>query len=90
MLPWSHGFWERWGHQGAAAARLGEAYLAGCAGRDGADRYREAFRLSRALAPVHHAAIWWHDVLPYLDNSLETAALLLFFLRRALEAHRRD
>jgi hypothetical protein len=90
MLPWSHGFWERWGHQGAAAARLGEAYLAGWAGRDGADRYRDAFRLSRALAPVHHAAIWWQDVLPYLDNSLETAALLPFFLRRALEANRRD
>ena len=89
MLPWSHGFWERWGHRSAAAARLGDAYLAGWAGREGGDRYREAFRLSRALAPLHHAAIWWHDVLPYLDSSLETAALLPFFLRRLLEANPR-
>ncbi len=89
MLPWSQGFWERWGHRSAAAARLGDAYLAGWAGREGGDRYREAFRLSRALAPLHHAAIWWHDVLPYLDSSLETAALLPFFLRRLLEANPR-
>jgi hypothetical protein len=88
MLPWSHGFWDRWGHRSAAAARVREAYLAGWAGREGAARYREAFELSHRLAPLHHAAIWWHDVLPHLCTSLETAALLPFFLRRALEAGR--
>jgi hypothetical protein len=88
MLPWSHGFWERWGHRSAAAERLRQAYLAGWAGRDGVERYQDAFRLSRGLAPLHHAAIWRQDVLPYLDNSLETAALLPFFLRRVLEANR--
>ena len=76
MLPWSQGFWDRWGHRGPAAERLREAYLAGWAGRDGVERYREAFALSRALAPLHHAAIWRRDVIPILETSLETAALL--------------
>jgi hypothetical protein len=89
MLPWSHGFWDRWGHRSAAAVRVREAYLAGWAGRDGVERYREAFRLSRALAPLHHAAIWYRDVIPILETSLETAALLPFFLRRVLEVNRR-
>jgi hypothetical protein len=89
MLPWSHGFWDRWGHRSVAAERVREAYLAGWAGGDGVERYREAFALSRALAPLHHAAIWRHDVIPILETSLETAALLPFFLRRVLEANRR-
>ena len=88
MLPWSHGFWDRWGHRSKAAARVREAYLAGWAGGEGAARYREAFELSGRLASLYHAAIWWHDVLPYLTTSLETAALVPFFLRRVLEASR--
>jgi hypothetical protein len=86
MLPWSHGFWNRWGHRSAAAARVRAAYLAGWAGPDGVARYQHAFALSRGLAPLYHAAIWWHDVIPHLRTSLETAALLPFFLRRLLEA----
>ena len=70
------------------AGEIGGAGLAGWAGGEGAARYREAFDLSRRLAPLYHAAIWWHDVLPYLTTSLETAALVPFFLRRVLEASR--
>jgi hypothetical protein len=88
MLPWSHGFWDRWGHRSAAASRVQAAYLAGWAGREDVARYRTMFESSRALAPLHHAAIWWHDVLPHLRTSLETAALVPFFLRRVLEASR--
>ena len=88
MLPWSHGFWDRWGHRSAAAARVRAAYLAGWAGAEEVQGYRDAFSRSRVLAPLHHAAIWWHDVLPHLQTSLETAALIPFFLRRVLEASR--
>ena len=88
MLPWSHGFWDRWGHRSAAASRVRAGYLAGWAGGDGVARHRDAFAHSRVLAPLHHAAIWWHDVLPHLQTSLETAALIPFFLRRVLEASR--
>ncbi len=88
MLPWSHGFWDRWGHRSAAASRVRAAYLEGWAGGVGIAPHHEAFEHSRVLAPLHHAAIWWHDVLPHLRTSLETAALVPFFLRRVLEASR--
>jgi hypothetical protein len=85
MLPWSHGFHDRWGARGAAARRIKEAYLAGWSGRDGPGRYREAFDLAQTLAPLHYAATWARDTIPYLETSLETATLLPFFLRRVLE-----
>ncbi|HKZ08565.1 MAG TPA: aminoglycoside phosphotransferase family protein, partial [Methylomirabilota bacterium] len=88
MLPWSHGFWDRWGHRGAAAARVRAAYLEGWAGAKGTPRDEPAFALARRLAPLHHAAIWWRDVVPHLTTSLETAELMPFFLRRALEEGR--
>ena len=88
MLPWSHGFWDRWGHRSASASRVRAAYLDGWAGREDIAAYQDAFARSRVLAPLHHAAIWWHDVLPHLQTSLETAALVPFFLRRVLEASR--
>ena len=88
MLPWSHGFWDRWGHRSAAATRVRAAYLAGWAGAEASARDRAAFALARRLAPVHHAAIWSRDVVPHLATSLETAALVPFFLRRVLEAAR--
>src|SRR4030095_160068 len=72
MLPWSHGFWDRWGHRSAAASRVQGAYLAGWAGREGVARYRTMFERSRALAPLHHAAIWGHDVLPHTRTSRAT------------------
>ena len=85
MLPWSHGFHDRWGARGAAARRVRDAYLAGWSGRDGTARYREAFDLAQSLAPLHYAATWARDTVPYLETSLETATLLPFFLRRVLE-----
>ena len=88
MLPWSWGFWNRWGHRSAAAASVRAAYLAGWTGRAGPERDRAAFALAGRLAPLHHAAIWYRDVVPHLTTSLETAALLPFFLRRALETAR--
>ena len=80
--------WDRWGYRGAPAARVPAAYLAGWAGEQNVEAHRDAFTRSRVLAPLHHAAIWWHDVLPHLQTSLETAALIPFFLRRVLEASR--
>lgn len=85
MLPWSHGFHDRWGARGAAARRVKDAYLTGWSGRDGPARYREAFALAQSLAPLHYAATWARDTIPYLETSLETATLLPFFLRRVLE-----
>ena len=85
MLPWSHGFHDRWGARGAAARRVREAYLAGWSGRDGAAQYREAFDLAQSLAPLHYAVTWARDTIPYLETSLETATLVPFFLRRLLE-----
>lgn len=85
MLPWSHGFHDRWGARGAAARRVKDAYLAGWSGREGTARYREAFDLAQSLAPLHYAATWARDTIPYLETSLETATLLPFFLRRLLE-----
>jgi len=85
MLPWSHGFHDRWGARGAAARRVKEAYLVGWSGREGTARYRAAFDLAQSLAPLHYAATWARDTIPYLETSLETATLLPFFLRRLLE-----
>ncbi len=85
MLPWSHGFHDRWGARGAAARRVRDAYLAGWSGREGTARYREAFDLAQSLAPLHYAATWARDTIPYLETSLETATLVPFFLRRLLE-----
>lgn len=85
MLPWSHGFHDRWGARGAAARRVKDAYLAGWSGREGSARYRRAFDLAQSLAPLHYAATWARDTIPYLETSLETATLLPFFLRRVLE-----
>lgn len=86
MLPWSDGFHDRWGARGTAARRVKDAYLEGWSGRDGSARYREAFALAQSLAPLHYAATWARDTIPYLETSLETAALLPFFLRRVLES----
>src|SRR4029450_13584934 len=56
MLPWSHGFWDRWGHRSAAASRVQGAYLAGWAGREGVARYRPMFARSSALRPLRRPA----------------------------------
>ena len=86
MLPWSHGFYDRWEPRGPAARRVKEAYLAGWSGPEGPERYRRAFALAQSLAPLHYAATWRRDSLPVIETSLETLQLVPFFFRRVLEA----
>ncbi len=67
-----------------AAARLRDAYLWGWSELAPPGSVREAFDAAQRLAPLHHALIYYVDVLPFMEQRWELEPMLPFYLRMLL------
>jgi hypothetical protein len=67
-----------------ATSRLRDAYLSGWTGLASPHVLQHGFELAQRLAPLHHALIYYVDILPAMEQRWEMEPMLTHYLRMLL------